>query len=495
MTVKLERKSVAVSPGAALADAPKGTVTCLVAITGVEDNVGDVIMPGAFSRTLALRKPKGVFSHDTTAWVSRAEVVEEWLPGDPRLPKETKDGHPWPAGAGALFVRARFNLKTKAGGEAYERVAFYSESNEQEWSIGYSVPDGGARRDPKTGVRRIYDLDLYEFSPVLFGAASQTMTLSVKSGLPRTAGGTPWDDLLDGYDDAEAAAPGSVEEPRAMVSLTVPAPVAEAVAVDGGLPAAELHVTLAYLGQGVDEDMLAEAALAVEKVAAQAGPLAGTIGGIGVFPESEDGIPAWAPVDVPGLVELRQKVVEALDEAGIWYAVDHGFAPHMTLTYLQPGEALPAPVPVTPVEFGTITLAVEDDHEDFPLTGPAAGEEPPSGPAAPFLDDLDGTEELEGLEAKHAPGWQTKAGRVLSDRNLKRMRQAVDILTEIMKEAGGWDDPREHDPARRQPPEMPPEPTILPDSTAPSALPTELKMLTVADLAAGRAILESVGVV
>ncbi|MEQ4724725.1 hypothetical protein [Nonomuraea sp. B19D2] len=94
MSVQLEHKSAAVSPIAAAADDPVGTIRCLVAITGIEDNVGDITMPGAFSRTIALRKPKGIHSHDTKAWVSRAEEYEEWLPGDPRLPEEAKDGKP-----------------------------------------------------------------------------------------------------------------------------------------------------------------------------------------------------------------------------------------------------------------------------------------------------------------------------------------------------------------------------------------------------------------
>ncbi|MFG6197769.1 2'-5' RNA ligase family protein [Nonomuraea sp. JJY05] len=498
--MQLEQKSVAVSPIAAAADDPVGTIRCLVAITGIEDNVGDIIMPGAFSRTIALRKPKGIHSHDTKAWVSRAEEYEEWLPGDPRLPKETKDGKPWPAGAGAMFVRAFYNLNTKRGCQAYEEAKFYSETNEQEWSIGYSVPPGGARKDTKTGIRRIYDLDWFEYSQVLFGAASHTMTLSVKSGLPDTerkadpGADDGWGDLLDGYDEPaadEGEEPRSVDELRSMVSLTIPADVAQQVAVDGGLPAAELHVTLAYLGEGLDDAALAEAALIVEKVAAEAGPLSGIIGGVGVFPEGDDGIPAWVPVDVPGLTELRQKVVAALDEAGIWYAGDHGFTPHMTLTYLQPGNPMPAPVEVTPVTFGTLTLAVEDDHEDFPLAGPAEPAQPAAAPElAEPVEDLETPEDDDGLALKHhSPGLEVKAGRVLSDRNLRRMQQAVDMLKEIMREAG-VDVPDEHDPTRRQPPELPPEPMVHPDSTAPSALPEEVKTLTAEQLHAGQAILE-----
>ncbi|MFF0768121.1 hypothetical protein ACFYUK_04445 [Nonomuraea wenchangensis] len=89
-------------------------------------------------------------------WVARAEEYEEWLPGDPRLPSHTSDGKPWPRDAGAIYVKATYDLDTK---DAYKKVRFSSKSNECEWSIGYSVPPGGAGKDPKTDVRRIYDLD------------------------------------------------------------------------------------------------------------------------------------------------------------------------------------------------------------------------------------------------------------------------------------------------------------------------------------------------
>ena len=52
--------------------------------------------------------------------------------------------------------------------------------DEQEWSIGYNVPVGGAKIDSKSGVREISTLELYEYSPVLFGAMPLARTTSVK---------------------------------------------------------------------------------------------------------------------------------------------------------------------------------------------------------------------------------------------------------------------------------------------------------------------------
>lgn len=175
-----------------------GVVEALVSVTGVEDEVKDIIIPGAYKATLLKRKPKGVFSHDWGRWVARTEKVEEWMPGDSRLPKETREGKAWPEAAGALYVRMRFNLKTREGRDAYENVKFFSQTGECEWSIGYHVPDGKSTRD-RAGVRHIKELDLFEYSPVLFGAAPLSGTLAVKSRLAAVADGSTHDDIEEEF--------------------------------------------------------------------------------------------------------------------------------------------------------------------------------------------------------------------------------------------------------------------------------------------------------
>lgn len=189
---------------------PEGIVEAIVAVTGVVDAVGDLIVPGAFTHTLTVRRPKVVDDHEWGRKVGRVLHVEEWLPGDRRLPKRTKDGKPWPAEAGALVATMQYNLNAERGREAYEWVRFYTESNECEFSIGYKVPDGKARirRDQ---VRVILMVDLFEFSHVLFGAAPLSMALSVKS-MHSEAGGrvhrpallrTDDEETEDDYDDVD----------------------------------------------------------------------------------------------------------------------------------------------------------------------------------------------------------------------------------------------------------------------------------------------------
>lgn len=173
----VEHKAVGVK-GINVVDDKQGIVTTIISVTGVVDRVNDLIQPGAYEKTLAQRTPKGIWSHDWNEPVSRTLSVKELMPGDAELPQAQPNGQPWPEHAGGLQVKTQFNLETQRGREAFSDVVFFGD--EQEWSIGYHVPVGGAKVDPSSGVRTISTLDLYEYSPVLFGAMSLARTTSVK---------------------------------------------------------------------------------------------------------------------------------------------------------------------------------------------------------------------------------------------------------------------------------------------------------------------------
>lgn len=176
--MQIEYKCVGVSGVKVIGDENDGLIEAIVSVTGLRDNVKDTIEPGAYAKTLATRVPKGVWGHTWNEPVSRTESIKELLPGDPGLPETLPNGQPWPEGAGGLKVLTRFNLETQRGREAHSDVKFFGD--QQEWSIGYNVPVGGANIDPKTGARSIKELDLYEYSPVLFGAMPSARTTSVK---------------------------------------------------------------------------------------------------------------------------------------------------------------------------------------------------------------------------------------------------------------------------------------------------------------------------
>lgn len=168
----LEHKSAAGVGDVQVDSGDEGVVEAIVSVTGVVDRVNDVIEPGAYRG-----RPIGVWSHDDKMWASRTEDSAELPPGDPRLPAATSDGRPWPAAAGGLWVRTRYNLDTRTGRDAYSNVKFFA--GQTGWSIGYRVPPGGSYT--RNGVRHIKELQVWEYSPVMVGAASEPMTLSVKS--------------------------------------------------------------------------------------------------------------------------------------------------------------------------------------------------------------------------------------------------------------------------------------------------------------------------
>ena len=156
-----------------------GVIEAIVSVTGIEDEVKDIIVPGAYSKTLSARLPKGLINHDWACPVSKTLEIVELMPGDKGLPKTTARGEPWPREAGALKVVTQYNLDTQMGRDAYSNVKFYD--SEQEWSIGYNVPTGGARKDHKSGLRYLQTLDLFEYSSVLFGAMPLAGTTGFKS--------------------------------------------------------------------------------------------------------------------------------------------------------------------------------------------------------------------------------------------------------------------------------------------------------------------------
>lgn len=154
----------------------------------------------------------------------------------------------------------------------------------------------------------------------------------------------------------------------------IPRPDEQAALADpGGEEASTLHITLAYLGD-TEEECLPAILDALRPVAARFAPLVGVVGGVGSFGaiEHPDGSlrgPSILLPDVPGLVELRVAVTEALVAAGIGYGREHGFQPHITLSYSETPEA-PADDRIgQPLHFDDLVLARGDVPTLLPLVG------------------------------------------------------------------------------------------------------------------------------
>lgn len=153
-------------------DQAQGIVECFVAGIGNKDSVGDIVISGAFAKSLLRRKPRVVWGHNWNDPIGKVLEIYEVPPNDPRLPTKMKA-----AGIGGLYARVQFNLNSEKGREAFANVAFFGE--EQEWSIGYKTLDAIYDNSRQANVLR--EVELYEVSPVLHGANQLTGTISVKS--------------------------------------------------------------------------------------------------------------------------------------------------------------------------------------------------------------------------------------------------------------------------------------------------------------------------
>jgi len=160
-----------------------------------------------------------------------------------------------------------------------------------------------------------------------------------------------------------------------MVAFWPPSDVAAELAVAGGLPADELHLTLAYVGKepGLGPKVLA----AVEAWAKSAAPCEGELSGTGRFAatESSDGKDVlYLSFDAPTLPDLRQSLCAALDAASCGPKRNHGFTPHMTLSYVDPGQPdVGVRAERKPLRFAEIVVTVGEANTAFPLAGaPAA---------------------------------------------------------------------------------------------------------------------------
>lgn len=144
----------------------EGTIEAIVAVFGNVDLAGERILSGAFSKSLSVKLPKGIWMHNTELPVAKTIEARELEAGDALLPDHLKD-------LGGLYVKAQFNLNTQRGKDAYEDLKF---GTVDEFSIGYQVLNS----ELKEGVRELTEIELYEWSPVLVAANRATSLLSMK---------------------------------------------------------------------------------------------------------------------------------------------------------------------------------------------------------------------------------------------------------------------------------------------------------------------------
>jgi len=165
--MRLQHKSFPVTEIKA-SDDDQGVLEAIVSVFGIEDLGGDRVMPGAFTDSLARRRPYGCVYHDWNRPVARTLEAKELSAGDPLLPESIRE-------YGGLYVKGQFNLDTQDGKETFSNL---KAGLLDQFSIGYSIDPGGSRS--VKGVNELTKVTLYEWSPVLWGMNEATVPLSVK---------------------------------------------------------------------------------------------------------------------------------------------------------------------------------------------------------------------------------------------------------------------------------------------------------------------------
>jgi 2'-5' RNA ligase len=168
-------------------------------------------------------------------------------------------------------------------------------------------------------------------------------------------------DLLD-------LADADIDDTDTMVALMLPKDIASKIAVGGGVPASDIHITIGFY-KDVDDAAFEKLKADVAEYAKnwQAGPLKGTIGGISSFPakDPEKGTPYWVPVKIDEMQVFYDQLSNVTDGMSADY---DKYTPHVTLSYVKEGETPPEAVPTTPVEFKTVwVVRGNTERFEFPL--------------------------------------------------------------------------------------------------------------------------------
>lgn len=203
--------------GFKIVDEDKGIVEHLVSIFGNEDLGGDVVHPGAFTKTIAERgeRIRVLDSHRRTSIldVLGKPLALKEIPRD-KLPAEILQDYP--EATGGLWARTQFLLDTPEGKGAFLRI---KAGAVDEFSFGYDTLDEDFSDDEKGHeVRNLRTLRLWEYSPVIFGMNPATTVTGVKSedeedaSVSKDEEGKPAPDVTENTIRMRVRDPGAFQE-------------------------------------------------------------------------------------------------------------------------------------------------------------------------------------------------------------------------------------------------------------------------------------------
>lgn len=160
-----------------------------------------------------------------------------------------------------------------------------------------------------------------------------------------------------------------------MIAWFPPEELAVKLISDDGEDASELHITLAYFGKTLPDDDIATIQKALANASEEYQALPGELCGLARFPatDSSDGKDVIVMLaDVPYLESIREALLSTLTDLGVDAYRNHGYCPHMTLAYVDPGETTDVSEEVMkriPITVDGLTLCVGGERTLYAFSG------------------------------------------------------------------------------------------------------------------------------
>lgn len=171
-----------------------GVFEALVSVFGNKDSYGEIVMPGAFSKTLAAWEERG--DPIPVYWSHRMDDPDFNI-GHVLEAKETDDG---------LYVKAQLDLTNPKAKTTHNLLRTRRVT---QFSFAFSIAPGGSKESESGDATELTELNLYEVGPTPIGANPDTELISAKAGRVLSAKNI---DKINAARDAMKAAESALTE-------------------------------------------------------------------------------------------------------------------------------------------------------------------------------------------------------------------------------------------------------------------------------------------